>query len=154
MAKKKPVTKKKAAGGKKSSAKKKPASKKKVAARGKPALLKKAKAAKKSSPGKKTGRREISSGSERSSLGSSLYSPAARPAKKGLGEAAAGQSGDLQGLSNAEDVNNESVEELLEEGQAFEAEVTSGVENAPDPDEGEVHTHERPEDEFEPDEDL
>jgi hypothetical protein len=41
---------------------------------------------------------------------------------------------------------------LLEEGQTFEAEVISGVENAPDPDEGEIHTHERPEDEFPPEE--
>jgi len=83
-----------------------------------------------------------------------LFSAAARPAKKGLGEDAGGQSGDLQGLSGVEDVNDESVTELLEEGQAFEAEAISGVENALDPDEGEVHTHERPEDEFPLDEDL
>ena len=45
----------------------------------------------------------------------------------------AGQSGDVQGLSSVEDVDSESVEELLEEGQAFEAEAVSGVENAPIP---------------------
>ena len=67
-----------------------------------------------------------------------------------MGEEAAGQSGDLQGLSRLENSNSESVEELLEEGQAFEAEAISGVENAPDPDEGEIHTHERPEDESSP----
>ena len=38
------------------------------------------------------------------------------------------------------------MEELLEEGQAFEAGVVSGVENAPDADEGEVRTREVPED--------
>jgi hypothetical protein len=43
------------------------------------------------------------------------------------------------------------VEELAEEGQAFEAEVVSGVENAPDADQGEVRTHEVPEDDV-PDE--
>jgi hypothetical protein len=93
-------------------------------------------------------RREPSSGSERSSLGSGVMRAEAPPARRGLGEEAAGQSGDLQGLSRAEDSNSESVEELVEEGQAFEAEVVSGVENAPDPDEEEVHTHERPEGKF------
>ena len=48
---------------------------------------------------------------------------------------------------------NESVDELLEEGNAFEAEVVDGVENAPDADEGEVRTHEVDEDDV-PDEYL
>jgi hypothetical protein len=43
-------------------------------------------------------------------------------------------------------VDSESVEELVEEGQAFEAEVVEGVEDAPDPDVSEVKTHEVPED--------
>jgi hypothetical protein len=34
------------------------------------------------------------------------------------------------------------VEELLEEGQSFEAGVLEGVENAPDADQAEVHTRE------------
>jgi len=55
-----------------------------------------------------------------------------------------GQSGDLQGLSNREGAASESVDELLEEGNAFEADVVKGVEDAGD--EGEVHTHEVPED--------
>ena len=42
--------------------------------------------------------------------------------------------------------DSESVDELLEEGQALEAAAISGVEDAPDPDEGEVVTHEVPED--------
>lgn len=57
-----------------------------------------------------------------------------------------GQSGDLQGLSNRPGANSESVEELLEEGNAFEAEAVQGVENASDADKGEVRTHEVPED--------
>jgi len=58
----------------------------------------------------------------------------------------AGQSGDTQGLSNVAEAGSESVTELLEEGQSFEAEVISGVENAPDPDVAEVHTRQVPED--------
>jgi hypothetical protein len=57
-----------------------------------------------------------------------------------------GQSGDLQGLSTIEDVDSESVAELAEEGQGFEAGIVAGVENAPDAEEGEVHTAEVPED--------
>ena len=40
----------------------------------------------------------------------------------------------------------ESVRGLVEEGQAFEAEVIDAVENAPDPDVAEVTTREVPED--------
>ena len=58
----------------------------------------------------------------------------------------AGQSGDLQGLSNTESADSESVDELIEEGNAFEADVVSGVESAGDDDEKEVRTHEAPED--------
>ena len=57
-----------------------------------------------------------------------------------------GQSGDTQGLSKREVADSESVEELAEEGQGFEAEVIEGVEDAPDPDVSEVKTHEVPED--------
>ena len=62
------------------------------------------------------------------------------------GPESGGQSGDIQGLSRAELADSESVEELVEEGQAFEAGVVSGVENAPDADESEVKTREVPED--------
>jgi hypothetical protein len=61
----------------------------------------------------------------------------------GLGPDSAGQSGDIQGLPEAEIADSESVEELAEEGQAFEAELIDAVENAP---EGEVRTREVPED--------
>ncbi len=57
-----------------------------------------------------------------------------------------GQSGDLQGISNRPTASSESVEELLEEGNALEAEAVQGVENALDADQGEVETHEVPED--------
>jgi hypothetical protein len=65
---------------------------------------------------------------------------------RGLGSRSGGQSGDLQGLSNRERAGAESVDELLEEGNSFEAEVVKGVEDALDADEGEVRTHEVPED--------
>jgi hypothetical protein len=55
---------------------------------------------------------------------------AAGRGRRGLGAASAGQSGDTQGLSDAEDVDSESVEELVEEGQSFEAGVVAGVEDA------------------------
>jgi hypothetical protein len=53
-----------------------------------------------------------------------------------------GQSGDLQGLSNLEGADSESVVELLEEGNAFEAAVVAGVENADNTEPSEVRTHE------------
>src|SRR5580692_2761480 len=56
------------------------------------------------------------------------------------------QSGDLQGLSDVEGADSESVDELLEEGNAFEAGVIGGVEDAGAHEGGEVHTHEVPED--------
>lgn len=64
--------------------------------------------------------------------------------REGLRARSGGQSGDLQGLSNREGADSESVDELLEEGNAFEANIVKGVEDAGD--EGEVHTHEVPED--------
>lgn len=56
------------------------------------------------------------------------------------------QSGDLQGLSRAEQADSESVDELVEEGNLFEAGAVAGVEEADNADEREVHTHEVPED--------
>ena len=58
----------------------------------------------------------------------------------------AGQSGDLEGLSDIENADSESVDELIEEGNAFEADAVMGVERADDSDEKEVRTHEVPED--------
>jgi len=70
--------------------------------------------------------------------------------RQGLGPNAAGQAGDIQGVPGSPRANSESVEDLLEEGQTLEAGVVSGVENARDPDEGEVKTHEVPEDDVPP----
>jgi hypothetical protein len=67
-------------------------------------------------------------------------------ALQGFRSQSAGQSGDLQGLSNVEAADSESVDELIEEGNAFEADVVAGVESAGDADEKEVRTHEVPED--------
>ena len=78
----------------------------------------------------------------RENVGTVVYEP------KGLGPRSAGQSGDLQGLSNHAAAGAESVDELLEEGNAFEAEVIQGVENVGDADAEEVHTHEVPQDDI------
>ena len=66
--------------------------------------------------------------------------------EKGGGTGSAGQSGDTQGLSDVAEAGAESVEELVEEGQSFEAEAIGGVEDAPDADVAEVHTKQVPED--------
>jgi hypothetical protein len=63
-----------------------------------------------------------------------------------LGPDSGGQSGDLQGLSNLEGADSESVDELIEEGNTFEAGVVSGVEDADNAEGREVHTREVPED--------
>jgi hypothetical protein len=140
MAKKKPAKKKKVA------SKKKPQAKKKVTVKKKPALAKRA-AAKKPAARKKPARgknRSARSGKQ------DVTNPVAIRGQRGLGSASGGQSGDTQGLSQRESVDSESVTELAEEGQDFEAEVVSGVENAKDPDEGEVTTTEVPEDDVPP----
>ena len=67
--------------------------------------------------------------------------------KRRAWEAAAGAGGgDFGGVSVVEGADSESAKELLEEGQTFEAGIVSGVENAPDPDQGEMRTHEVPQD--------
>ena len=65
---------------------------------------------------------------------------------KGPGAETAGQSGDIEGLRKVARANSESVEELAEEGQSFEADAVAGVEEAEDAEESEVVTHEVPED--------
>jgi hypothetical protein len=81
---------------------------------------------------------------EPSTLGR-IFSVERRPSKTSAGSAA-GQSGDLQGLSRRRVADSESVEELVEEGQAREAAAVSGVEDSLDPDQGEVQTREVPAD--------
>ncbi|SRR6266496_102339 len=63
------------------------------------------------------------------------------------GDAAYGvQSGDLQGISTRHGADSESVDELLEEGNTFEAGVITGVEKAGDDEPKEVRTRQVPED--------
>jgi len=62
--------------------------------------------------------------------------------EKALGSRSGARSGDLQGLRDTESADSESIAELLEEGNAFEAGVVTGVEDAEDDQEREVHTHE------------
>jgi hypothetical protein len=102
---------------------------------------------KKSLPKKKTASKPLAKSGRAQNVGPIRFE------LKGRGAGSGGQSGDLQGLSNSAGADSESVDELLEEGNAFEAEVVEGVENAPDADEGEVHTHEVSEDDV-PDEYL
>jgi hypothetical protein len=69
---------------------------------------------------------------------------------RGLGPRAGGQSGDIQGLPGLEESGPESVEELAEEGQDYEAEVIAGVENVPDADQGGVRSRRIREDDLPP----
>jgi hypothetical protein len=72
--------------------------------------------------------------------GPASVEPPVFPAKAGWGATAAGQSGDVEGLSLFLSIGSESVEELTEEGQDYEAEVISGIEQARDPDQARVQT--------------
>ena len=129
--------------------KKKAAPKKKVVKRAKPAPKKKASAKKKPAPIKKAAPKKklvVRKGPRGQAPAEVTARPVAVRGRRGLGSESGGQSGDNQGLSRSEQAESESVEELAEEGQDFEAEVVSGVEHALDPDQGEVTTSEVPED--------
>src|SRR5579864_8171914 len=66
-----------------------------------------------------------------------------------VGPDSAGQSGSMQRLSDVEDAEDESVEELAETGQDFESAAVDGVEDAGDHPERPTHTHDeygRPDD--------
>jgi len=116
------------------------AAKKKAAVKKKPAA--KTLVGKKAAPRKVTKKPAPRKGfnAQRENVDTVVFEP------KGLGARSGGQSGDLQGLSGRERSNSESVDELLEEGNSFEAEFVKGVEDAGDEDEAEVRTHEVPED--------
>jgi len=125
---------------KKNMAKPRKASKKKAAP-------KKKAQPKKTAPKKKAARKNLRAKGKSQSVGTITFEP------KGLGANSGGQSGDLQGLSDSAGADSESVDELLKEGKAFEAEVVEGVQNVPDADQGEIRTHEVEEDDV-PDEYL
>ena len=120
-------------------AKSKLAAKKKPAAKAKAALKVRA-AAKKPTPNKKARRASPSVQVGSQSVETMQMKPRARVARAGAG------GGDFGGASVVEDVDSQSADELLEEGQAFEAGIVRGVEEADDNIEQEVHTHEVPQD--------
>ena len=123
-------------------AKKKAAPKKKLAKK-KPALKKTA--VKTEALGKKTTGAKTPAALRTRVRGKSQSVDTEAFALEGL-RAKGGQSGDLQGLSNIEGADSQSVTELIEEGNAFEADAVTGVEHAGDTDEKEVRTHEVPQD--------
>ena len=82
--------------------------------------------------------REMAAGSK--SVETVSVKPKALRARAGAG------GGDYGGVSTVESVDSESADELLEEGPAFEAGIVSGVEDAPDAEQGPVRTREVPQD--------
>lgn len=130
--------------------KKKPARKKKAARRPKTPQVKKAVVAKKTGSAKKVIRRKKTARRKTHVRGRGTSASLSALELRGLGAESGGQSGDAQGLPGAAVSDSESVEELAEEGQAFEAEVISGVENADNGDPEEVATKEVPEDDVPP----
>src|SRR5262245_42654435 len=101
----------------KKSARRRPAAKKRTAPRKKP----------RGAPAPTRARRPARSGG-------AIERPTARGDqswRRGMGAEAGGQSGDTEAISRSEVADSESVEELLEEGQSFEAGIVDAVENAP-----------------------
>jgi hypothetical protein len=127
---------------KKKSGKKKATSKSRVSAKAKLSAnrrKKKAAAKRRTTPRRPVGRsRPAEMGSQ--NVETVQMKPRALRARAGAG------GGDFGGVSTVESVDSESADELLEEGQAFEAGIVSGVEDAPDADQGPVKTREVPED--------
>jgi hypothetical protein len=122
--------------------KKKHAKSRKVAGK----KVKPIKKAPKRKPAKKTAARKTARAAKERVRGKSQTVDTVAFVPEGLAARSGGQSGDLQGLSSLEGADSESVDELLEEGNAFEAGAVKGVQDAGDADEGEVHTHEVPQD--------
>jgi hypothetical protein len=134
--KQKPVAKKVAQKAKVSASAKKTGSKAKAVTKKRPAVKARASAKAKPVP-KRTPPSPRASGTRGSQdVETVRLDPKSRVARAGAG------SGDLQGISIVEDVDSESPDELLEEGQAFEAGIVKGVEDAGDAEESEVVTHE------------
>jgi hypothetical protein len=126
----------------KKSGKKRAASKSRVSAKAKlraKSGKKKSAAKRRTMPRRQVGRsRQAAMGSQ--NVETVQMKPRALRARAGAG------GGDFGGVSTVESVDSESADELLEEGQAFEAGIVSGVEDAPDADQGPVKTREVPED--------
>ena len=133
----KPATAKKAALKAKVSA----SAKKNAVANAKVAAPKKALHVKSKTPLKTAPKKKLPRATATVALGSQDVETVRLKPKSRVARAGAG-SGDLQGISIVEDVDSESADELLEEGQAFEAGIVSGVESAGNAEESEVVTHE------------
>jgi hypothetical protein len=118
MAKKKKTARKKKSAGKKTSAGRKSSTLRRPIAR-----RKKARSSKRARP--KQIVRTAARSPEVTSLDDVIPST-----RRGLGAHSAGQAGDTQGLSNVEETDSESVEELVEEGQIYEADAVAGIEDA------------------------
>ncbi len=126
----------------KKSSKKRAASKSRVSAKAKLSAKsgkKRSAAKRRTTPKKRAGRsRQAAMGSQ--NVETVQMKPRVMRARAGAG------GGDFGGVSTVESVDSESADELLEEGQAFEAGIVSGVEDAPDADQGPVKTRQVPED--------
>ena len=125
---------------KKRTAKPKKGASRKVAPKAKLAAKKKVVPKSKAAPKRKARRavETVQVGSQ--SVETVQLKPKNRAARAGAG------GGDFGGVSIVETVDSESANELLEEGQAYEAGIVSGVEDADNSDEAEVVTHEVPQD--------
>jgi hypothetical protein len=114
---------------------------------------------KQAKPPKKTVKKKQSSKmtSSKGSLSRKRKTPARRAQQfetaRREGAVSARQSADFEGLSRVEQADSESVDELVEEGNVFEAGAVAGVEEADHQDTSEVYTREVAEDDV-PDEYL
>jgi hypothetical protein len=73
-----------------------------------------------------------------------------RSKPKGVGLNSGYHAGDDQGLPNIPEADSESVKELVDEGQPFEASAVDGVEETPEPEASEVQTRQVSEDDVPP----
>lgn len=157
MAAKKKAKKKAATSKKKPTGIKKPSAKRATLKSSVKKKQAKKKTTKKVAASKRTIRKAVASATSRASTkrahGESETVNALLPGFQRASAPSGRQAGDLQGLSDVEGADSESVDELLDEGNAFEADAVRGVEDADNADESEVHTHEVPEDDV-PDEYL
>jgi hypothetical protein len=124
---------------------------KRTTPRKKKAVQRKSKTANKAPKRKPTQKKASRSGGRRKKRASvsserEINQDIRRKNRAASGMAASRQSGDLQGLSRAQQADSESVDELVEEGKLFEAGAVAGVEEADNADEREVRTREVPED--------
>ena len=98
--------------------------------------------AKKKAPKRKSARARGKPARQRELVLGSRSVETVQPRRRARAAASGAGGGDFGGVSAVENADSESPEELLEEGQTFEAGIVSGVENAADPDQGEVRTRE------------